>query len=243
MLVVFVPESPKYVFSRGDEDETLRIFQRIYKLNTGKPEDTYPVKALIRDGEFGQTSKSESESFFNFMWSQSVPLFKGSHLRNILTACFIQFTVCLTSNGFWTFLPEILNKLSLWIESSGAPATVCEIYYKEIGEIGNQTILETKCLDKLEVSTFYHIYELCILYSLAFMILSFTINATGKLVIIIAVTLACGLAAFSLIFIKIPSIIAYLYLVMLLAGLLISVVNSSTVELFPTKMRFFPIIF
>lgn len=237
ILIFIIPESPKYVFSQGDEAETLRIFQRIYKMNTGKSILTFDVKGLIKDGEYGESSRAESGKFFKFMWSQLVPLFKGSHLKNLLTACFLQFTGCNVINGFWTFLPEIFNKVSLWIESSGASATVCEIY-NGVSSLNNGTETEPVCFDKLEFSTFGHIYEHLGLYAICYAVMGLIINSTGKLVIIIAITVICGLSAFLLIFVKIPSIISYFYVVMLLAGLLISVVNASTVELFPTKMRF-----
>ena len=235
VLIFLIPESPKYSFSQGDEDATVKIFQRIYKMNTGKSIENYEVKGLIKDGEFGESYRSKSENFFKFMWNQTVPLFKGSHLRNILTACFINFSVCLTSNGFWTFFPEMLNKVFLWVESSRGPATICEIFYSESSR--NETDLGSKCVEKLEFSTFIHIYELALIFGASYTVMSLTINRTGKLVMILASTLTCGLAAFLLIFLKVPTILSNLYVVMMVAGLAISVVNASTVELFPTNMR------
>lgn len=237
VLIFLIPESPKYSFSQGDEDETLRILQRIYMMNTGKTIQNFEVKRLIKDGEFGESSRFKSENLFKFMWSRSVPLFKRSHLRNILTACFMQFSVCLTSNGFWTFLTEILNKISLWIASSGSPATVCEIYYSEMGAPRNATDSKSMCINKLEFGTFLHIYEFSLLYAASYAIMSLSINRTGKLVMILVSTITCGLSAFLLIFLKVPSILSNVYVIMLAAGIAISVVNSSTVELFPTNMR------
>ena len=241
VLIFVIPESPKYVFSQGDEHETLMILQRIFRMNTGKSILSFDVKGLIKDGEYGESSRSRSGNFFKFMWSQLVPLFKGSHLKNLLTACFLQFTACNVINGFWTFLPEIFNKVTLWMESSGTSATVCEIY-NGMNSIKNSTVTEFICLEKMEFSTFGHIYEHLGLYAICYAVMGLIINSTGKLVIIIVITVTCGLSAFLLIFIRIPSIISYLYVVMLLAGLLISVVNASTVELFPTKIRFLLII-
>ena len=215
-------------------------------MNTGKSIENYEVRSLIKDGEFGESYCSKlgpkSENFFKFMWNQSVPLFKGSHRRNILTACFMQFSICLTSNSFWTFLPEILNKVSLWIESSRGPATVCEIFHSEFNQtarlIINQFQNKPICVEKLESGTFIHIYELFTLYTVSYIVLSLVINYTGKLVLIVSITATCGFSAFVLMFLNIPSYLAYLYFLMLHAGLTISLVNASTVELFPTKLRF-----
>lgn len=206
-------------------------------MNTGQSVQSYPVKGLIKDGEFGESTPTGSENFFKFMWTQSVPLFKGSHLRNILTACFIQFSVCNTSNGFWTFFPEIMNKIGLWTDASRGSATVCEIF-TDTNLITNHTEIIPVCVDKLESSTFLHMYELVLLYAVSYAVLSFVINLVGKLVLIVFFTASCGICAFLLIFVSNPLASSYLYLFMILAGCTISVVNASSVELFPTKMRF-----
>ena len=238
ILIFFIPESPKFTFSQGDEAETLKILQRIHQMNTGLPAHKFEVTGIIKDSEFGDIEK-QKENFFKFMWSQSVPLFKGSHLRNILTACFIQFSVFNASNGFWTFLPEILNKVSLWNERSRGPATICEIFHSNEFLIQNQTEEVSICkpVEKLELSTFIYIYEIMLMYAVCYYLMSLTINRAGKLVIILTATIPCGAIAFLLIFIKVPQLLSYLYIIMIIVGLCASVVNASTVELYPTKMR------
>lgn len=233
ILIFFVPESPKFTFSQGDEERTLKILQQIHYLNVGI--DNYPVRGIIKDEEFGESGK-RSEGFFKFMYTQSVPLFQGKHLRNILTACFLQFSVCNTSNGFWTFLPEILNKNSIWVETDRGSATLCEIFHST-DLVRNSTADVSVCVQKLEVGTFVHIYEIVILYGVCYAVMSLSINRIGKLAILLVITLSCCVSAFLLIFVTIPELSSYLYLLMILAGLSISVVNASTVELFPTKMR------
>nr|CAD7617201.1 unnamed protein product [Timema genevievae] len=51
VLLFFLPESPKFLLSRGDHDLALEIFRNIYHSNTGKPRETYPVKQLLIDGK------------------------------------------------------------------------------------------------------------------------------------------------------------------------------------------------
>lgn len=170
------------------------------------------------------------------MWKQSVPLFKGSHLKNILTACFIQFSVCLTSNGFHTFFPEIMNKISLWTENQNEPATVCEIFVK-VSLVSNDTVTVTQCVENLHLDTFVYTFLSVAGYLVCYAILSLVINRTGKLMLILMVNFSTGFSALLLMFLKMPTVSPYLYIHMLFAGLGISIVNSSTVELFPTRMR------
>lgn len=210
-------------------------------MNTGKSILTFDVKSLVKDGEFGESLQTKPQNFFKFMWTQSVPLFQGAHLKNMLTACFLQFAVCNTSNGFWTFLPEILNKISLWTAAGRGSASVCEIYSDMgvINVVNNQTdvIITPVCVQKLEMGTFMHIYEIVFLYAACYTAMSLLINRIGKLVIIESIVIVCATSALLLMFVTKASLLPYIYVAMILSGLSISVVNASSVELFPTKSR------
>lgn len=37
------PESPKFLMTVGRNDEALKVFQKIYALNSGKAPETFPV--------------------------------------------------------------------------------------------------------------------------------------------------------------------------------------------------------
>lgn len=237
VLSFVIPESPKFTFARGDEEATLKILRKIYCMNTGKSAQSFEVKSIIKDSEFMESARNTSKGFLQYMWSSTVPLFQGSHLRNILTASFIQFSVCNATNGFWTFLPEILNKITLWNDASRGSATVCEIF-SAMNPVVNQTDSTTACIQKLELDTYVYIFMVVGFYLVGYATFSLIINWTGKLVIIVLTVFAGGISAFLLIFVTIPTFSSYLYLIMLLAGLTISVVHASTVELFPTSMRY-----
>lgn len=42
-LLFFLPESPKFLISKGRHHEALQVFTHIYVMNTGKSADTYMV--------------------------------------------------------------------------------------------------------------------------------------------------------------------------------------------------------
>jgi MFS transporter, VNT family, synaptic vesicle glycoprotein 2 len=236
VLTIFIPESPKFTYMQGDEEKTLKILRKMFVMNTGEAAKNYGVSGIIKNEEFGEGKKEMSQGFVRFIWSQTTPLFQGSHLRNILTACFILFAICNTSNGFWTFFPELINKISLWRQSSNEPATICEIF-KNVSIVKNTTDIAAQCVQKLQFDTFVHIYEVGILYVICFAILSLLINKTGKLALILFVTMTTAASAMFLMVLEVPSVLSYLYVYLLLSGLCINIVNASTVELFPTKMR------
>lgn len=41
----YLPESPKFLLSHGQENEALEVLKEIYSTNTGKSKDTYPVSS------------------------------------------------------------------------------------------------------------------------------------------------------------------------------------------------------
>lgn len=41
--VAFLPESPKFLMSRGKNEKAMNVFKQIYSLNTGKDPNSYPV--------------------------------------------------------------------------------------------------------------------------------------------------------------------------------------------------------
>ncbi len=239
VMIIYIPESPKFTFAQGDEARTLQILQTIYARNTGKLASEYQVKHITKDVEFVEATVRNS-NFFKFMWTQTVPLFKRPHLKNTLTACFLQFTICLTSNGFFTFFTEILNKVYLWLASDPLhmTSTVCQIIdqYQLISNT-NSSSEPIACLIKLEPNTFVNIATVILLHLIGWSVISVIINRVGKLVIIVFIMFTGATCAISLVFIEIPMASIYIYTFLLAVGINMSVVNSSTVELFPTSLR------
>lgn len=239
VMLFFMPESPKFTFSHGDEAETIKTLTRIHNCNSGK--ESYKVKSLVRDHEFNEGCEKHPKNFFQFMWSQTVPLFKHPHLKNTLTACFIQFSIFNTSNGFWTFFPEIANRIALWRQSNTlqVSATVCEVLNSTKIFTGlNGTLAdEALCITKLEPSTYENAYMLNCIYFFGWLFLALIINRVGKLIIIVTLLFVSGGCGFALIFVSNPTVSSYLYLLLLADGLALTVLNASTVELFPTRLR------
>lgn len=47
VALCFMPESPKFLMSLGATDQALKVFEEIYKTNTGNATYSYPIKGLI----------------------------------------------------------------------------------------------------------------------------------------------------------------------------------------------------
>ncbi|CAO1413974.1 unnamed protein product [Diamesa serratosioi] len=250
--LLMVPESPKFTFSQGEEERTLKILARMFSINSGRPAEEYSVMGLILDSSDSKkvlitatsSGNSNSMELLKSMWNQTAPLFQHPHLKNTTIACVIQFCIFTSSNGMYMFFPEILNRMAEFTNESSNSSTICDILDATRNNIievfdDNGTILEIipECIDKLEFSTYEHSFVLEIVYVIGFAIIGLVINITGKLPIIVFVLFGCGVCGISIIFVTIPLLSIYLYVILLACGLVVSVVNASTVDLFPTNLR------
>lgn len=141
--------------------------------------------------------------------------------------------------SLYMFFPEILNRIADYQnDNEETSITVCGILDATRSDAHlNSTAVASNCISKLELSTYEHTFILEALYALGFAIIGVIINYTGKLFIILFVLFGCASCAISLIFVTIPTLSTYLYVLLLACGLAINVVNASTIELYPTNLR------
>jgi len=44
VMLLLLPESPKFLFSQAKEDQALDVLRRVFSVNTGRPAAEYPVR-------------------------------------------------------------------------------------------------------------------------------------------------------------------------------------------------------
>lgn len=241
LIIIFIPESPKFKFSQGDEVKTLKILQRMFKFNTGKSAEEFEVKKILKEQE--DEKGSPDKGILHSIKTQTFPLFKPPHLRNMITACYIQFGICVAANGFFTFFPEISNTISIWLTNhSTESSTVCRILedFSNNGTVFAEAVINEAgqtCITKIELNTFGNITTILAMFSIFGLVTSQIVNKVGKLIILTTVMFSVGNSSVLLMFIPMPKLSIYLYFVILLAALAVPVINASTVELFPTHLR------
>lgn len=99
VLLFFLPESPKFLLSKGRVDEAMEIFKTIYAINTGNDRNEYPVKHLLlddishRDNETPKTPvKGKYKNMLIDILDNSKQLFVDPILRFTLISITINFT-------------------------------------------------------------------------------------------------------------------------------------------------------
>jgi len=125
IALAFLPESPKYLISKGKEVEALKVFRQVYMQNTGHYSTDYPVSYVKVDRHAGS---STNESSLNEIVSNTIILFKSPLLWVTMMMLFINFSIQFGYYGLWLWFPELFNKLNLYqIDHPNESKSVCEI--------------------------------------------------------------------------------------------------------------------
>lgn len=167
---MLLPESPKYLLSRGKYDKALEIFRGIYATNTGKPRDTYPVKELILD-EFQRQDEQQRQPkicgstgapivvnkyklMLSNIMNNSRQLFVSPILRFTMISIVINFTFHIGYYGMMMWFPELFNRFDEFHrEYPDRAASVCEVTDYVVHR-GSQSV-ESFCSDKISGSVFF----------------------------------------------------------------------------------------
>ncbi|XP_058059675.1 uncharacterized protein LOC131210441 [Anopheles bellator] len=124
--VLFLPESPKFLMSKGQNEQALNVFRWLHAINTGGRQD-FPIKELedevqqrpmVRgnvesDGTGKQTTSKTghppSSSGLAEGFRQLAVMFRKPHLRNGCLVYGIQFGILLGLNTFRLWVPQLFT--------------------------------------------------------------------------------------------------------------------------------------
>lgn len=168
LLIYILPESPKYLYHRGKSEQALQILRRIYRINTNKPECSFPVKSLKEKMEaLPETGNLLSDQIF--------PLFKPPNLKYVLAGCFIQGGIFAVSSGLLLWYPDIINQLAHLTENTTS-STVCQALSKSHVEIKNQG----PCSGDLDQAIFVQNLIIGAVYLVSYAVWGAVVNFVGN---------------------------------------------------------------
>ncbi|XP_002133644.2 synaptic vesicle glycoprotein 2C [Drosophila pseudoobscura] len=156
MLFPLFPESPKFLMSRGRNQEALEAFQFMYALNTRKPKDSFPFKVLANEvPEQVNKHKTHTEVKLPIESSEAVtaapvdpelatvaksglsaglsqlrPLFTKPYLGLSLWVYLLNFCVLLGQNTMRLWLPQLfasINEYELQVGGQSGQTSICRI--------------------------------------------------------------------------------------------------------------------
>lgn len=254
ILILFFPESPKYLLAKSQEEECLNILKKIFKCNTNKDKSLYSVSCLKRDldtsdlDSFGFKSRNAIE----VLWNRTKPLFSKEFLKDTTIYCLLQFILHSSNFGMFIFFPDIVNSVEGHSNENSTSKTMCEIYEQKLQGVYGKS---EECVPKLELSTYTYYFICETAYFFGYIFLICIIKRVpknyilGKLfdisllrflesilfsAIILTATGGFGILAAA---VRNSKASLALYTALLTSGLGMVVIGSAVVESYPTHLR------
>lgn len=231
-LLVFAPESPKFLNAVGRQADCLEVVKKIYSVNQRMPKESFEVKSLVVEN---QSSKEEAgtglAALFRSMRAQTMPLFQKPLLPWTCLTCFVQFGIFATTNGFYVWFPTILNSLA---NHDGGDASICDILDAARAPDNGTAIV---CNDKMNSETFERSIYIGLVFCSMYIIVGFLVDFAGKkliLVVVLGATGCCGVVAH---LVTNSQIGVIMFAIFQMCGACIGLMTAVAVGLFPTKYR------
>lgn len=134
-ILLFLPESPKFVLGQGDKKGAYEILRKMHRMNVGthvqfETFEIYEELESIENRKRIVESKQSRFPLLTSVWIQTTPLFRPPHLFSTILVCGIQFGIYFTSNGFYMFFADILNRMATNLDDFIEPRmSMCEVLH------------------------------------------------------------------------------------------------------------------
>ncbi|KAK5649464.1 hypothetical protein RI129_000493 [Pyrocoelia pectoralis] len=192
-----LPESPKYLLTKGKETEALLILRKMYTINSGKSSAEFPVIRLILDEDINFT---DNRGFLKLIWEQTCLLFNKRFVIVTFMVCTLQFGVFMATSGFYMWYPEIMNRIATYERENRAErSTICgAINYNSILRNSVNETLEPTCKEDIQPEVFTVGILMGAFFTVTYLTIGSLINIVGKknfLLLLFVISASSGLAA------------------------------------------------
>ncbi|KAJ8919146.1 hypothetical protein NQ315_012132 [Exocentrus adspersus] len=234
VVYLFMPESPKFLMSAGRNEEALRVFQKVYRINTGNSTKTFPIRNLVEEAKNG-TKKSTKKALLEG-WHQIKYLFRIPYVLKLLLACTNCFMLMMSSNTLKLWLPQLFQAINDFkYNHNGESSNLCEM----LEDLSPKKVSTSSCAVNLDNSSVY-INSIIVGVSriVAFLVAGPFVNLIGKKRLVIIVAIIGGAFSTSIYFAEDSETVLILSSMdIAFISLCENVLSTITLELFPTTLR------
>nr|CAH7731010.1 unnamed protein product [Callosobruchus chinensis] len=125
---IFIPESPKYLMSSGNNTKAIKVFQEVYTMNTGKQKSTYPHQNLEEERNFGDdkpAKRSATELILNGLKELRF-LLRKPYTTRIILVCSVSFSLSTSFNTMRIWLPQMFKAINDYqLGHNGTSTDIC----------------------------------------------------------------------------------------------------------------------
>lgn len=94
LLLLFVPESPRYFLGQGKNKQVVTVLKKMYGMNSGKETSTFPFTEAQLNLE-NKVPAVKKSGLLTSLWRQTKPLFEKSYIVKTLLLCYLQYVAFL----------------------------------------------------------------------------------------------------------------------------------------------------
>ncbi|XP_028161215.1 synaptic vesicle 2-related protein-like [Ostrinia furnacalis] len=228
-FLLFISESPKFAYSKGNEEEALAILRRIHRINNrfSKNKEELQVKGLLME-ERPENDKPKSAK------EQFAPLVRAPLLKYMIIMTLLFVFQQIGSLIVW--FPTIANQFMETIENdSPMNQTVCDVLRSHGA---SPPVVDPDVVPcSLNNTAMLIVLAVGAMQSFLSLVLNFFLNTVGRRNMVIIITAVCGLSG--VIMNLVPNTIASaaLFLVLLMGLVVLGLYTAIAVALFPTNLR------
>ncbi|XP_037037557.1 synaptic vesicle glycoprotein 2B-like [Bradysia coprophila] len=168
VMLLYPPESPKFVLAMGKPKEAVEILSRVFQANGfGKKED-YPIKEISPECLGSNLANCCGvRDVLKMIWKQTWPLFVPPYLGNMLMLCYLSFGLYGVAHGTFMWYPQMLT---LYYENMNLPITMCEAIH--LGLTRNLTAnIGADGSEICKIDTNPLTYQISMIFGLTFLVL------------------------------------------------------------------------
>ncbi|KAJ8315817.1 hypothetical protein KUTeg_007967 [Tegillarca granosa] len=241
-IFVLMPESPKFLLTKGHGLEALAVMKKVYKTNNPDSREDFKVKKLIltrdkyekRDGIDllkidTRNSWYKIKSSIKLLLHSTVELFQPPLKRGTIVMLIVNFSLSYGYYGLWMWFPELFSRVEKY---GGSP---CESMSAKNQTAGNST---SGVCSKPEDWVFFEGFMTALSNLPGNLLTIFLMDRVGRKPLLVLSMLASGVSVFFIPFIhdKIQNL-----LISCLFGAVSTVgwnaIDVLSAELFPTNVR------
>ncbi|XP_053678584.1 synaptic vesicle glycoprotein 2B [Anopheles nili] len=233
--LLYLPESGKFLLTSGQQEKVVQILAKIYHLNRGKPEHTFPVKAITLDAidsAYADEMQRRSNLGLRYLWQQTVPLFRAPLLLHTLKASVLMFGLFATSSGLFLWVPDILNT---YVQHEELP--LCEVIALMHANKTTGRDHANTCPMPVDANVFMITTAMGVVFLACYILNGFIINRVGKKALLNGWFVVCGLCGLAVLWTSDFYLTLVLIAAFVSSGCLGGVLSAISVDLFPTNYR------
>ncbi|XP_023943062.1 synaptic vesicle glycoprotein 2B isoform X2 [Bicyclus anynana] len=246
ILYYYLPESPKFLLSHGQEKEALEVLKTIYSMNTGNDRDSFPILSFNTSGTIKPTDVISLKKQLVNALIEVKELFRRPLIYKLLLFSFITFAGLIVFTSLRLWYPQISTIIENYSKSNGESAPFCVMitdYMEGLKEVQSRAMRNMTepgiCIPKLSGSETYMNGIILGCISLVFVVISAClVNSVGQKTLMFIILILCSICSGSLYWTKQSIVIAVL--MSATCGLLqtaLSLQQNLFVRVFPTTLR------